>query len=678
MRGNFRKKKTVIPRLSPLGEGRFAVFACGLLVTLIAVFLLLYPPELLRFFDFRMFDMLLSAQKQQSVKNPPVVVGIDEESLLAFGQWPWPRYRLARLVEELKDQGVAAIGIDLLMVEKDRTSLDVILRERQRDLNEDFGGFAETVSRVQNDQLLAKALSEAPTVLGFKFLDEAIESGATSVVPTPLAGVVIRNERGNELPWSEPKAVLSSLDLLAQAAAREAFVNAVTDRDGIVRRVPLLQNFQGNYYPSLALATVLQATGTGQLRFDLLSQEASLSFNGSQVSLDRRGNLLLGFANTAAYRYVSAADLLQGKLADHSLAGSVVFVGAVAAGLGDRHVTPLDRNFPGVKIHAVVASNLLNGGWYSHPVWARGAEFVSVLALGVLSAWLLSSFSLKVPLLMSLLAAVGAFWNSLALFQVGHYFVSPTLPVLVLVLNAGLLGLLRYGIAAKHLRERSKSLLKAQDATIVSLITLAETRDSDTGAHVLRTQRFVRTLAEQLRRDSRYSSEITDEDVEMLFQSAPLHDIGKVGIPDKILLKNGRLTDEEVAVMKEHPQLGAMALSCAVEVLGQPEDSAYLHYARQMAATHHERWDGSGYPEGLRGEEIPLAGRLMALADVYDAMVSVRSYKKAMSHEQARDYILSMSGQLFDPEIADAFLACEANFAEIGAEYRDAGDEILS
>jgi len=356
-------------------------------------------------------------------------------------------------------------------------------------------------------------------------------------------------------------------------------------------------------------------------------------------------------------------------VAPGELRGALVFVGVVAAGLGDRHVTPLQRNFPGVEIHAIIASSLLNSSWYSHPVWARGVEFCAVLLFGVCSAWLLSRFRLVVPLVLSVAVAGLFFWGSLALFRTGHYFVSPTLPVLVLLLNAGLLGLLRYGIAATNLRKRSRSLLKAQDATIVSLITLAETRDSDTGAHILRTQRFVRALAEQLRKDSKYAAEISEEDIEMMFQSAPLHDIGKVGIPDQILLKTGELTDEEITVMKEHPQLGAMALGCTVDALELPEDSAYLHYARQMAATHHERWDGSGYPEGLKGEEIPLAGRLMALADVYDALVSERSYKKSMTHEQAREFILSKSGELFDPEIVRAFLACEESFAAISSEY---------
>ncbi len=668
---NFRRKKSVAQRLSPLGQGRISLLLSGCVVTIIAVVLLFYPPELLRFFDYRIFDLLLSRQPGQELEHRPVVVGIDEESLARFGQWPWPRYRLAQLLESIGQHGAAAIGVDLLMPEEDRTSPNIILRERQRDLSENVVAAAWLRNLQQNDQLLAKALSDVPAVLGFKFLPSAENASTRQWTPRPLPGVVVRNERGEALPWAESQGVLASLDLLMNSAKQNAFVNAVADRDGVVRRAPLLLSYQGNYYPSLALATVMEKLGASQLRFDVLRQETVLSWNGRQVPLDKRGNMLLGFSGPSAYRYVSAADLLQGKLPKESLSGAVVFVGAVAAGLGDRHVTPLDRNFSGVKVHAVVASNLLNQSWYSHPVWARGVEFLSVLFFGFLSVWMYSFFNLRIPLLLSLGASVALVWGSAALFSGAHYFISPTVPVLVLVLNAGLLGLMRYGIAAKHLRHRTHDLLKAQDATIVSLITLAETRDKGTGEHILRTQRFVKALAEQLQKDSIYRDGISDEDIEIMFQSAPLHDIGKVGIPDRILTKEGKLTEEETAIMRQHPGLGAAALSSTAEVLENPGSYAFLHYARQMAETHHERWDGSGYPAGLRGEGIPLAGRLMALADVYDALVSKRSYKAASSHEQAREYILSTSGQLFDPEIVKAFLACEDVFAEITEAYRD-------
>lgn len=233
-----------------------------------------------------------------------------------------------------------------------------------------------------------------------------------------------------------------------------------------------------------------------------------------------------------------------------------------------------------------------------------------------------------------------------------------------------------FGEIARHtnamlrkLEERGKEVLKTQDAAFLSLATLAETRDNETGAHIMRTQRYVGLLADQLSWQPAFRDELTPKAVDMICKSTPLHDIGKVGIPDSILLKPGKLTDQEYAVMKTHTLLGSQALEAAEFTLGQ---SHFLSYAKDLVATHHERWDGTGYPAGLSGTDIPLCGRLMAVADVYDALVSARVYKSAFSHEKARDIIVDGSGSHFDPDIVEAFLACEQDFVAVAYEYKDA------
>ncbi|WP_062714463.1 HD-GYP domain-containing protein [Grimontia marina] len=209
---------------------------------------------------------------------------------------------------------------------------------------------------------------------------------------------------------------------------------------------------------------------------------------------------------------------------------------------------------------------------------------------------------------------------------------------------------------------------RTRDATIVGLSTLAEARNNETGAHILRTQHYVKALADVLKRQPKYSSYLTEETIDLLYKSAPLHDVGKVGIPDSILLKPGKLTDEEFSIMKTHAQLGADALSITEK---SGDGIAFLRFAREIAATHHEKWDGSGYPRGLSGEEIPLSGRLMALADVYDALISKRVYKPAFSHEKAKEIILEGRCTHFDPAVVDAFLACEHAFVDIAQKYKD-------
>lgn len=217
--------------------------------------------------------------------------------------------------------------------------------------------------------------------------------------------------------------------------------------------------------------------------------------------------------------------------------------------------------------------------------------------------------------------------------------------------------------------ESSKEEVKTtRDVAIISLSALAESRDNETGAHILRTQEYIQALATYLSQFDHHKALLTPEYIELLYKSAPLHDVGKVGIPDNILLKPGKLTDEEFEIMKGHPEIGAQALSMAEKQLGS---NSFLQLAKEIALTHHEKWNGSGYPNQLSGNDIPLSGRLMALADVYDALISERVYKKAFSHEKAKSIILEGNGTHFDPELVDAFIAIEHEFVAIADKYRE-------
>lgn len=221
---------------------------------------------------------------------------------------------------------------------------------------------------------------------------------------------------------------------------------------------------------------------------------------------------------------------------------------------------------------------------------------------------------------------------------------------------------------------RSEELQLSQEVTMVALASLAETRDNETGNHIMRTQHYVRILAEQLADHPRFSSQLDEASIDRFFKAAPLHDIGKVGIPDRILLKPGRLDIDEFTIMKSHTTLGAYAIERSLQRVGATV--ALLETAKEIALHHHEKWDGSGYPFGLAGESIPLSARLMAVADVYDALRSRRLYKEPMSHEQASAIILAGHGQHFDPDIADAFISLRAEFQSIAARFPDS-NEIL-
>ena len=208
-----------------------------------------------------------------------------------------------------------------------------------------------------------------------------------------------------------------------------------------------------------------------------------------------------------------------------------------------------------------------------------------------------------------------------------------------------------------------------QETTIHAMASLAETRDNETGNHIRRTQNYVKVLAQTLSQHPRYSHYLTDEQIEMLYLSAPLHDIGKVGIPDHILLKPGRLDAAEFEIMKTHTTLGYQSILSAAERLSS--GSSFLTCAMEIALSHQEKWDGSGYPQGLAGDAIPISARLMAVADVYDALISERYYKKAFSHEVAVGIILEGRGSHFDPDVVDAFKRIEAEFLAIATKFSD-------
>ncbi len=227
----------------------------------------------------------------------------------------------------------------------------------------------------------------------------------------------------------------------------------------------------------------------------------------------------------------------------------------------------------------------------------------------------------------------------------------------------------------QEVARRTKEVAAIQDVAILALAALAETRDADTGAHIRRTQHYVKALAVQLSQDPRFSTELDNDRISMLFKSAPLHDIGKVGIPDRILLKPGRLEPKEFEVMKRHSRLGYDALEQAELALGA--EVAFLSCAKEIALSHHEKWDGTGYPDRLSGTTIPLSARLMAVADVYDALISRRVYKDAIPHEEAVKIILDGKGSHFDPALVDAFDILQDEFATIASRYKDSNFDLF-
>ena len=221
----------------------------------------------------------------------------------------------------------------------------------------------------------------------------------------------------------------------------------------------------------------------------------------------------------------------------------------------------------------------------------------------------------------------------------------------------------------REVSRRTREVVAIQDVTILVMASLAETRDSETGNHIRRTQFYVKALAEKLRDHPRFVWFLTDNNINMLFKSAPLHDIGKVGIPDRILLKPGRFEPHKFEIMKTHTTLGRDAIVHAEIALGTNVD--FLAFAKSIALSHQEKWDGSGYPQGLAGDDIPIPARLMAVADVYDALISRRVYKQGMPHEKAVQIMTEGRGTHFDADMFDAFVEIQEEFRAIAQRFVD-------
>jgi putative two-component system response regulator len=226
----------------------------------------------------------------------------------------------------------------------------------------------------------------------------------------------------------------------------------------------------------------------------------------------------------------------------------------------------------------------------------------------------------------------------------------------------------------QEVARRTREISAIQDVTILAMASLAEARDNETGNHIRRTQHYVRVLAEQLRDHPRFGHFLDDATIALLFKSAPLHDIGKAGIPDRILLSPGTLSPEEFEIMKTHRTLGRDAIEQAERQLGTDVD--FLRVAKDIVYSHQEKWDGSGYPEGLCGDAIPIAARLMALADAYDTLTSRGVYKDGMSHEEAVKLIEDDRNAHFDPDVVDAFLARADDFRQIAMRFADSDEDI--
>jgi response regulator RpfG family c-di-GMP phosphodiesterase len=264
----------------------------------------------------------------------------------------------------------------------------------------------------------------------------------------------------------------------------------------------------------------------------------------------------------------------------------------------------------------------------------------------------------------------GAWW----LLGSRDWFISPLFPTLALAGASGIAALHRIVAERDRADQSTRQLRTAREMMLHALTSLTETRDFETGAHLVRTSRYTQVLSEALATRPKFRDFLTPETIDLIVRLAPIHDIGKVGVADRTLRKPGPLSDDERQEMSRHPIYGRDVIARAEERVGVRDDFL-LKLAKEIVYSHHERWDGTGYPEGLRGDAIPIAGRLVALVDVYDALASARVYKGALPHDEVVQSILAGRGSQFDPDMVDAFLEVREQWRRIAIDFADEHDE---
>jgi HD-GYP domain-containing protein (c-di-GMP phosphodiesterase class II) len=637
---------------------RRLIFLSGVVPVLVTALLSIYRPHVFDRLDRATYDIVLRTAGTTKPGPAVVIVDVDERSLATIGQWPWRRDVVGRLIAALHDAGAAVIAIDVIFAETDRY-------EGQPD------GAASS-----SDEQLAAALRGRGVILGYGL---TFDAGAPSTRPCalrPLGIAVIQppGEARSE-PYFHATGAVCNLPALAQAAAGSGFLNAVPDADGILRRVPLIAELDGRVYPSLALAAVTASTGDEHPALQVSNVNAStLTIGGLTVPLDGKSNLLLAYrGRKRTFPYLSAADVLAGTGLD-ALRGKIVLVGTTALGTREVVATPLDTQFVGVEVQATVVDNLIQRDFVHRAADGTLVDAATAVIAGLFIAAIVARSGVTTGLVSAGALTVGLWWGAAWLLSANRLFISPLSATVAVIATLAVLTLARFTVERSRAFSAGREAIAAQRLMVQALLSLTEARDAETGRHSRRTQQYTRLLAEPLSTHPAFRDYLTRERIDLLASLAPLHDIGKVGVSDHVLNKPGPLTPEEAAEMRNHPTLGRDVIVRAEARVGVRDDVT-LQIAKDIVYTHHERWDGTGYPQGLRGTDIPIAGRIMAVVDVYDAVSARSLYSACRSHEETVNFIVAGKHSHFDPDVVDAFLRVAASFEAVSTEGLEMTDQ---
>jgi len=446
----------------------------GFAATLLVALLYVYQPAWIRTLDHRLYDMVLKKGHATRTSDVVAIVDLDEQSLQQYGQWPWPRYRMALLLEKLKQAGVRSVGMDILFAEPDRSSPYIMRQELKKDLDVTitFSGLPAELD--DNDKIFARTLSTGPFVLGFFFDFEGKSSQSGQVTVKDLNPVLLAKDHDVSVHdhLFEAHSLLQPIAQLSAAASATGFINTIRDRDGVLRSTPLIMSHQGKIYANLGFNVLWTALGRPPCIVTYSAKGTEqIRLGNLVVPLDDHGRMWLHYRGPSrTFPYYSAGDILADAIPPATLQDKIILIGTSAVGLHDLRTTPFDSEYPGVEAHATLIDTILTGDFIRVPDWLPGMEFCLTVGAGVLTAllvcWLSAWFILPIIVLFVSVCWYGSMWS----FAQYNFFFSPLFPILSTGLNFSLLSFLKFLRSDHEKRFIRKAFSRYVSSTVVDRI----------------------------------------------------------------------------------------------------------------------------------------------------------------------------------------------------------------
>lgn len=437
----------------------WSILTIGLIITILTSGLYIFKPAYIKFMEYKLYDIFFQKVYSKNTTNSVAIVDIDEYSLEKFGQWPWPRYRIALLLQKIHAAGAIAVGIDILFAEPDGTSPAVLKKILKRDLQVDieFSGLPSAL--LDNDELFSSILQKGPYVLGYSFYFEGDNNIKTKSITPPFLSFAEVHKTGaakaSDYLWQAVN-MIQPMPIFLKKADNAGYMNTITDRDGVLRQVPLFICWHKNIYPQLALATLLTAF-KNKIPVPIIKVTRggieSIKIGDTIVPLKRDGTMLLNYRGPShTFPYISAGKLLQDKVNPKKIKGKIIFLGSSASGLYDTKISPLDQVFPGVEVHATIVDNILSQDFIHRPDWIPGLELISIIVWGIIITLLIGWANSELTLTITLISGVISWYGGLWALKHLNIWLSPFFLILTLILNFSILNMLKFWFSEKKRR----------------------------------------------------------------------------------------------------------------------------------------------------------------------------------------------------------------------------------